>query len=170
MRGASSADKLMVSHKAGHELLLLLLPLTDKQTGRTPSPLSLQPYIHYAAIAVVARRGPATLCGSFFGRLQQLPASKLSGKVCWLANNNGDMRLQCATNEGKQARAEQGQSSTSAASRYPALPAPVHKCSTQLPFATLLLLGIRGQLPAAEDGTSWQCYLLQLEITQPQMR
>lgn len=127
MRGASSADKLMVSHKAGHELLLLLLPLTDKQTGRTPSPLSLQPYIHYAAIAVVARRGPATLCGSFFGRLQQLPASKLSGKVCWLANNNGDMRLQCATNEGKQARAEQGQSSTSAASRYPALPALLHK-------------------------------------------
>lgn len=109
MRGASSADKLMVSHKAGHELLLLLLPLTDKQTGRTPSALSLQPYIHYAAIAVVARRGPATLCGSFFGRLQQLPASKLSGKVCWLPDNNGDMRLQCATNEGKQARAEQHQ-------------------------------------------------------------
>lgn len=39
MRAASSADKLMVSHKAGHELLLLLLPLTDKQTGRAPSPL-----------------------------------------------------------------------------------------------------------------------------------
>lgn len=52
MRAASSADKLMVSHKAGHELLLLLLllPLTDKQTG----PHLLAPHIHYAAIAVVA--------------------------------------------------------------------------------------------------------------------
>lgn len=52
MRAASSADKLMVSHKAGHELLLLLLllPLTDKQTG----PPLRAPHIHYAAIAVVA--------------------------------------------------------------------------------------------------------------------
>lgn len=175
MRGASSADKLMVSHKAGHELLLLLLlPLTDKQTVRSsPSPCTLR-HIYYAAIAVVARRSPATRCGSFFGRLQQLPASKLSGKVCWLANNNGDMRLQCATNEGKQERAARAAAAqtgryTCSASRYPTLPPPVHNCGTQLPFATPLL-GIRGLLPAAEDGTSWQCYLLQLEITQPQMR
>lgn len=107
MRAASSADKLMVSHKAGHELLLLLLllPLTDKQTG---PPVHPAPHTLCSNCCCRARRGPGTLCavcvyGSFFGRLQQLPASKLSGKVCWLADNNGDMRLQCATNEGKQA-------------------------------------------------------------------
>lgn len=179
MRAASSADKLMVSHKAGHELLLLLLllPLTDKQTA--PPPL-LAPHIHYAAIAVVAaRRGPATLCavcvcGSFFGRLQQLPASKLSGKVCWLANNNGDMRLQCATNEGKQAARAARAAHT--AREAPALLADTQHClrlytctSHSYPLP-LLVQGRRALLPAAEDGTSWHCYMLQLEITQPQMR
>lgn len=112
------------------------------QTSRQAPPSPCTPHTLCSNCCCRTRRGPATLCavcvcGSFFGRLQQLPASKLSGKVCWLANNNGDMRLQCATNEGKQA----ARAARAAQTRRdaPALPADTQHCPgmcTQLPYAS----------------------------------